>query len=72
MCIDITLQIEDNDIRLTRGTPDELGFPGIASHMVLPSDYMEVRLWLIDRLDSAEKQNVIDGIFHYIDGAFES
>ncbi len=72
MCIDITVQIEDNDIRLTKGTPDELGYKGITSHMMLPSDYMEVRLWLIDRLDSAEKQNVIYGIFNYIDGAFQN
>jgi hypothetical protein len=72
MCIDITLQIEDKDIRLTRGTPDELGFDGVTSHMMLPSDFMEVRLWLIDRLDSAEKQNVIYGLFDYMDGAFRN
>jgi hypothetical protein len=72
MCIDITVQIQDHDVRLTQGTPDELGFNGVASHMMLPSEFMEVRLWLIDRLDSAEKQNVISGIFNYMDGAFQN
>jgi hypothetical protein len=69
MCIDITVQIEDHDIRLTVGTPDELGCERVSSHMMLTSTYMEVRLWLVDRLDSAEKQNVVSGIFSYMDKA---
>jgi|RhiMetdeSRZDD1v2_1073273.scaffolds.fasta_scaffold2933100_1 hypothetical protein len=69
MCLDITVQIEDNDIRLSKGTPDQFGFPDVSSHMVLTGSFIDIRLWIIGTLSTIEKQNVIHGMFKYLDSA---
>ncbi len=65
--IDVTVEVEDDNVRLTRGTPDELGLRRVSSHMVLSSPYVDIMLWLIGPLGAPEKQNVVQGVLDYLD-----
>jgi hypothetical protein len=65
--INITIQTQGSNLRLAKGTPQELGINGISDHVVLPASDIDVVLWLAGGLSSAEKHNVIQGVLAYLD-----
>ncbi len=65
--IDITVQTQGANLQLFRGTPQEAGFEGNSSYVVLSYSYANVILWVAGSVSSAEKQNVIQGIMAYMD-----
>jgi hypothetical protein len=65
--INITVQTQGNNLRLAKGTPQELGVSGITDHVVLPASTVDVVIWLASGISSTEKQNVIQGIWAYLE-----
>jgi hypothetical protein len=65
--INVTVQTRGGDVRLTRGTPSEMGLEDVSHHMVLSRGDDEIMLWIVGTLDETEKENVIQGVLEYLD-----
>jgi hypothetical protein len=65
--INVTVQTQGGDVHLIRGTPSEMGLEDVSHHMILSRGDDEIMLWIVGKLEEAEKENVIQGVLEYLD-----
>jgi hypothetical protein len=70
--INITIQRNDNVLRLTEGLPDQLGITDASLYVAFVYTNVQVVVWASDLLDSYERRTVSRALLHLVQDRISS